>query len=108
MTGKGNPHVGDAGASHVAGHNAQASITALPNAAMLLSYKEATALADALVTIHQLASRYGGLVIEKLDLADGEPDFEDDDPAEDDDPKEDDDPAGGDVVDEAHDPEDGV
>ncbi len=78
---KGNPHAGGAGASHVLGRNAQVSITALPTGAILLSYTEATAFADALTTIHQIASRCSGIVIEKLDLADGDPDMEDDDPA---------------------------
>lgn len=54
------------------------------NAAMLLSYDEATALAEALTMIHRLAATTAAGVIGKLDIEDGDADLEpngDDEPA---------------------------
>lgn len=95
-------------------------------AGIVLSVMEARQIAEALVTIQQVAGRVGLHLIDKLDVLDGDPDLETEG-VEDDftahparpwhgpgcplaDPGEDDDPAGGDVVDEPHDPldEDGL
>lgn len=99
-------------------------------AGIVLSASEARKIAEALVTIQQVAGRVGIHLIDKLDVLDGDSDFEGE-CSEDEisrctdhglpipndgpgckiaDPREEDDPAGGDVVDERHDgyDEDGI
>lgn len=63
------------------------SHTAVPlRAGLVLSVEEATRIAEALVTIQQVAGRVGIHLIDKLDVMEGDPDLEDADADEEDDP----------------------